>query len=62
MKDEKILELLKIERECVKRNMDGRCDRECARCDIVQSSKELIKMYDAVIKNYQHSIKESEKG
>ena len=40
--------ILKIERECVKRNIQG-CDRDCAKCDLVQTDEELLEMYDYVI-------------
>ena len=40
--------ILKIERECVKRNIQG-CDRDCTRCDLVQTDEELLEMYDYVI-------------
>ena len=45
---ERSIELLKIERECVKRaNM---CGRDCTNCKLVQDDKELISMYNFVIK------------
>jgi len=47
------IELLKIERECVQRNSDGRCDRDCANCDLVQIDTDLLEMYDEVIKDYE---------
>lgn len=47
------IELLKIERECVQRNHDGRCNRDCANCELVQIDTELLEMYDEVIKNYE---------
>lgn len=41
-------ELMEIERECIKRNEAG-CDRDCAKCDLVQQTNELIAAYDKVI-------------
>ena len=41
-------ELMEIERECIKRNETG-CDRDCAKCDLVQETNELITAYDRVI-------------
>lgn len=48
MTKDRALELLKIERECVLRNETG-CDRDCAKCDLVQDTDELLKMYKFVI-------------
>lgn len=52
MTDERILELLKIERECVWRNHIGECTRDCLHCSLVQEDKDLLGMYDAVIAEY----------
>ena len=49
MEDKRILELLKIERECVRRNSDCECDRNCVKCDLVQTDGELLEMYDILI-------------
>ena len=54
MKIDRVLELLKIERECVTRQSpcNGKsklCDRNCGECDIAQNDLELIEMYDFVI-------------
>ena len=54
------LELLKIERECVQRQVEygipaksDRCIREwegtCKNCDLVQSDVDVLNMYDTVI-------------
>ena len=48
MTDFRMLELLKIERECVSRG--DTCDRNCASCDLVQDTNELLEMYDKVIR------------
>lgn len=39
---EKVIKGLKIERECVSRN----CDRDCAKCDLVQDREWLLSVYD----------------
>ena len=44
MTNERALELLGIERQCLLRNRDG-CDRNCAECDLVQEDEELEEMY-----------------
>lgn len=48
---ERSIELLKIERECVKRA--NTCGRDCANCKLVQDDKELITMYNFVIKYFE---------
>ena len=53
------IELLKIERECVQRNHDGRCDRDCANCELVQTDTELMEMYDEVIRNYEMAMEKT---
>lgn len=54
MKIYRVLELLKIERECVTRQSPCNeksklCDRNCGECDIAQNDLEIIEMYDFVI-------------
>lgn len=54
MKIARVLELLKIERECVTRQSPCNeksklCDRNCGECNIAQNDLELIEMYDFVI-------------
>lgn len=56
MTNERILELLKIERECITRNASNSCDRDCANCDIVQSDADLFDMYDQAIAAVQKQI------
>ena len=51
MTAERAIELLKIERECVKRA--DTCGRDCANCKLVQDDKELIAMYDFVIRYFE---------
>lgn len=43
--------LLSIERECIDRNNEFHilCDRDCAKCDLVQETPTLLDMYDHVI-------------
>lgn len=45
----RIIELLKIECECVRRNSDQVCDRNCSACDLVQDDKELLAAFDGAI-------------
>jgi wyosine [tRNA(Phe)-imidazoG37] synthetase (radical SAM superfamily) len=53
MKNSRILELLKIERECIQRNCDKTCDRNCGYCDLVQTDEDLKEMYDSLILEYE---------
>ena len=56
----RVLELLKLERECVQRQIrsnipaeSSKCPREwegtCRGCDLVQSDSDVLQMYDTVI-------------
>lgn len=42
---EEIIRGLQIERECVSRD----CDRDCARCDLVQDRDWLLSVYDGAL-------------
>ena len=46
---QRMIELLKIEHECILRNSHGDCDRNCADCDLVQDDGDLHEMYTDVI-------------
>lgn len=43
------LELMKIEKKCIKRNKDQKCNRECEKCDLVQNTDELLEAYKIII-------------
>ena len=45
---ERALALMRIELKCVERNKNG-CDRDCAKCELVQNTQELIAAYHKVI-------------
>ena len=57
MTNQKILDLLEIERECILRNNGQNCDRDCERCDLVQDPADLIEMYNAVIADYKRKVR-----
>jgi hypothetical protein len=44
-----MVELLEIEKECVRRNGCGECNRACHICDLLQDDTELHEMYEEVI-------------
>ena len=46
---ERMIELLEIEHECMRRGAHSECDRDCARCELVQDDQELDEMYTGVI-------------
>ena len=58
MKLERMIELLKIEHECLLRNSHGDCDRKCEDCDLVQEDWELHEMYTNVVYILEKKIKE----
>ena len=55
MTQERIVELLNIERECVARG--NTCGRTCASCELVQEDQELLEMYDTLINTYTSTIR-----
>ena len=59
MTNKRILELLKIERECVKRGEN--CNRKCDECDLVQNTDELLEMYDSLIFSVEKRIEMDDK-
>lgn len=81
MTNQRAMELLMIERACVRRasgmeyiqvnlgndqwyegyaRIMNECDRKCESCVLVQDSKELLEMYDYVIKMMTEEICEEE--
>jgi len=46
---QRVVELLKIELECIKRNNGSSCDRHCESCDLLQDSQELIDCYETAL-------------
>lgn len=49
MTRQRMVELLEIEKECVRRNSCGECNRACHICDLLQDDTELHEMYEEVI-------------
>ena len=51
MDKQRCVEILKVERECVKRNLCGMCNnkRDCIKCDLLLSANEIIDAYDYAI-------------
>ena len=50
MTAEKILKVLKTERECIARRGDiSKCDRRCGECDLCLPDDEILAVYDHLI-------------
>ena len=49
MTNERMIELLEIEHECMLRGSHDDCDRNCADCELVQDDGDLHEMYTNVI-------------
>jgi len=43
------IELLEIEKKCILRNENEECNRDCANCDIVQRTEDLLEAYEMAI-------------
>lgn len=52
MSTEQILKVLKNERECIARQ-NGKCDRDCAKCDLCLPDTEILEVYDFLINGYE---------
>ena len=52
MTTDKILKVLRNERECIKRQSD-KCDRDCAKCDLCLPDNEILEVYDILIRGYE---------
>lgn len=74
MTTRRAMELLMIERSCVRRGsgmmldpdlgylkVTDECNRDCVNCELVQDSRELLEMYDFVITKMIREL-ESEEG
>ena len=46
---DRMVELLKIEHECMLRKSHGDCDGRCEACELIQDDGELHEMYENVI-------------
>ena len=46
---ERMIELLNIEHQCVLRNTNDNCNRDCGACDLVQDDADLDEMYTEAV-------------
>lgn len=49
IKTSRCIEILQYEVECIKRQDTEKCDRNCAKCDLVQDTEEILSVYQQVI-------------
>ena len=50
MTENKIIEILQTEKACVTRAMKNECNRDCYNCVLCEEGKDILTVYDAVIK------------
>ena len=55
MKKAEILQILKTELVCIRRNDGKNCNRKCDKCDLVMDSKKLIQAYEILIKTIENA-------
>lgn len=49
-----IIDILLNEMECVQRASDGECDRDCAQCDLLRNTDQILQAYRIAIKALEH--------
>ena len=50
MTEKEAIEVIETEKQCVLRNSENWCDRDCICCDLVMAESEIICGYDTAIK------------
>lgn len=45
MNIDKVIEILKTEKECVSRNNGNNCNRDCKNCDLLLPAEDILKAY-----------------
>ena len=50
------IEIIEVERACVKRNTDNKCDRDCINCDLLRTEEEIFAAYDMAIESLEKRI------
>ena len=58
MRMERAIEILENEMECVKRNDMGNCDRDCAQCDLLLDTDEILTAYKMIIDDVKNTIED----
>ena len=57
----KTSEVMKNEHRCVKRNVEGKCDRDCGRCDLRLDDDVIMHAYEETIKLLEFAEDHAEK-
>ena len=42
---ERVIEVLECEKQCVIRNIEKQCNRDCAKCDLLQPDMDIVIAY-----------------
>lgn len=56
MTDLQILKILLNERDCIKRQVEGRYDRKCNLCSLRLKDKDILEVYDCLIAEYREKL------
>lgn len=48
--------IMQNELDCVLRNEAGKCNRDCANCDLVLPTEDVVSAYEVVIRNLEKDI------
>ena len=56
MTDLQILKILLNERDCINRQVEGGCDRQCQLCDLRLEDKDILEVYDCLISEYREKL------
>lgn len=49
MNADRAIEVIKTERLCVLKNENKSCDRNCAKCELVMETEEIIEAYNMAV-------------
>lgn len=52
MKIKDVIDVIEKERECVRRNHECTCDRDCGKCDLLMETEKILDAYEDVIVTY----------
>ena len=62
MKLNRILQIMKTEYRCIKRNETNSCDRKCEKCDLVLPTNDLLDAYEEIIVALEYLINRKNNG
>ena len=58
MTNKQAAELMENELRCVQRASSNRCDRDCARCDLLKPTEDIVTAYGSAIKALERGNKQ----